>query len=71
MSEIADFINAQYRRIEEAARAATDGPWSVGSVMPDIGNADVLSSSGNITSAREEPPGYGVIVAHPGKERKP
>jgi hypothetical protein len=55
MSEIADFINAQYRRIEEAARAATDGPWSVGSVMHDIGTADVLSNSGNITSAREEP----------------
>ena len=55
MSDITDFINAQYRRIEEAARAATEGPWTAGSIADDIGAADVLSHSGNVTSAREEP----------------
>jgi hypothetical protein len=29
VSEIADFLTAQYDRIEERARAATGGPWTV------------------------------------------
>ena len=29
VSEIVDFVNTQYDRIENAARAATDGPWRI------------------------------------------
>lgn len=55
VSEIADFIRAQYDRIEAAAQAATGGPWRVGDVVGELGSADVYGPDGRVTSAREEP----------------
>lgn len=55
MSEIADFLTAQYDRIEKRARAASSGPWRVGDVVAEPSIADVYGPDGRVTSAREEP----------------
>lgn len=55
MTDIAEFLNAQYDRIEAAAQAAANGPWRVGDVVEELGSADVYGLDGRVTSAREEP----------------
>jgi hypothetical protein len=55
MSDLVEFLRAALKEDERVARAATAGPWHVGTVMSDIHTADVYNPYTSITSAYEEP----------------
>jgi len=52
---LVEFLRARLDEDEQAARAATAGPWYVDDIDQELRTADVYAADGRVTSAYTEP----------------